>query len=163
MMTATEVLVGLDGSASAKAALDWAARYARGTHLPLRAVHVLVDLYTPKVASTAVLVTEYTRDEEAEELAKDGMRRLFASVDPEPTWHLEFAEGLIAPELVERAARAQLLVVGTREHTGIGRLVNGSVSHYCLKHAPCPVVAVPGGAEGPGVRRVDRAPAFVAP
>ena len=35
---------------------------------------------------------------------------------------------------------AQLLVVGTREHDQ--RLV-GSVCHYCISHAACPVVAVP--------------------
>jgi hypothetical protein len=34
-------------------------------------------------------------------------------------------------------------VVGTREHTGWGRVLGGSVSHYCLSHAHCPVVAVP--------------------
>ena len=38
---------------------------------------------------------------------------------------------------------AELLVVGTREHVGLGRLLVGSVSHYCLRHAACPVVAVP--------------------
>ena len=34
-------------------------------------------------------------------------------------------------------------MVGTREHVGLGRLLTGSVSHYCLSHAGCPVVAVP--------------------
>jgi nucleotide-binding universal stress UspA family protein len=34
-------------------------------------------------------------------------------------------------------------VVGTGEHTGVRRLLEGSVSHYCLSHAACPVVAVP--------------------
>jgi nucleotide-binding universal stress UspA family protein len=36
-----------------------------------------------------------------------------------------------------------VLVVGTREHTGLRRAVAGSVSHYCLSHAGVPVVAVP--------------------
>jgi nucleotide-binding universal stress UspA family protein len=35
------------------------------------------------------------------------------------------------------------LVVGTREHVGLERLVTGSVSHYRLSHAECPVAAVP--------------------
>jgi nucleotide-binding universal stress UspA family protein len=35
------------------------------------------------------------------------------------------------------------LVVGTRDHVGLGRLFAGSISHYCLSHASCPVVAVP--------------------
>ena len=33
--------------------------------------------------------------------------------------------------------------MGTREHAGLRRLLSGSVSHYCLSHAVCPVVAVP--------------------
>jgi hypothetical protein len=36
-----------------------------------------------------------------------------------------------------------LLVVGTREHVGLARLVSGSVSRYCLSHAQCLVVIVP--------------------
>jgi len=28
-------------------------------------------------------------------------------------------------------------------HVGIGRIVSGPVSHYCLSHGQCPVVAVP--------------------
>jgi hypothetical protein len=44
---------------------------------------------------------------------------------------------------VAESVGAALLVVGTQEHAGIGRLVSGSVSHYCLSHAQCPVVAVP--------------------
>jgi hypothetical protein len=45
--------------------------------------------------------------------------------------------------LAAESAGAALLVVGTKEHVGIGRLVRGSVSHYSLSHARCPVVAVP--------------------
>jgi nucleotide-binding universal stress UspA family protein len=37
---------------------------------------------------------------------------------------------------------AQLLVVGTREHVGLGRLPVGSISPLFLPHASCPVVAV---------------------
>jgi nucleotide-binding universal stress UspA family protein len=55
---------------------------------------------------------------------------------------LDVVEGPAGPVLVERARRAALLVVGTREHVGLRRLVAGSVSHYCLSHAECPVVAV---------------------
>ena len=45
--------------------------------------------------------------------------------------------------LVHAAAAARMLVVGTREHVGLDRLINGSVSHYCLTYATCPVAAVP--------------------
>ena len=44
---------------------------------------------------------------------------------------------------MRRSKDAKLVVVGTREHVGLDRLLAGSVSHYCLSHAACPVVAVP--------------------
>ena len=71
------------------------------------------------------------------------IRRLFDTVRPEPDWTLEILDGAVGPTLVERASGAHLLVVGTREHVGFARVMSGSVSHYCLNHSTCPVVAVP--------------------
>ena len=39
-----------------------------------------------------------------------------------------------------------MLVLGAREHTGLMRLLNGSTGHYCLNHAACAIVSVPGAA-----------------
>jgi nucleotide-binding universal stress UspA family protein len=64
-------------------------------------------------------------------------------VSPRPDWVLQFASGDTGPVLVRQSEDARLLVLGTREHVGLGRLVSGSVGHYCLSHAVCPVVAVP--------------------
>jgi nucleotide-binding universal stress UspA family protein len=58
-------------------------------------------------------------------------------------WTLEVHEGGAGPILVDAAQGAQLVVVGTREHTGLRRALSGSVSHYVLSHADLPVVAVP--------------------
>ena len=68
---------------------------------------------------------------------------LFASVQPEPGWTLKCFAGDPGPVLRSQAMDAELLVVGTGEHVGLGRLLVGSVSHQCLTHATCPVVAVP--------------------
>ena len=75
---------------------------------------------------------------------------MFEAVSPLPNWILQFASGDTGHILVEQSQDARLLVVGTREHAGLRRLLSGSVSHYCLSHAACPVVAVPAPA-------VDRA------
>lgn len=49
----------------------------------------------------------------------------------------------VGQTLVEKAEHAALLVIGTREHTGVDRVLNGWVSHYCLTRVQCPLVAVP--------------------
>jgi hypothetical protein len=56
---------------------------------------------------------------------------------------LEFVDGPIGHELVRRSGAVRLLEVGNQEHIGLGRVLAGSVSHYCLSRAECPVVAVP--------------------
>jgi nucleotide-binding universal stress UspA family protein len=51
-------------------------------------------------------------------------------------------EGLASPTLLEVAAGATLLVVGSRGHGAFLGTVLGSVSEHCVRHAPCPVVVV---------------------
>jgi nucleotide-binding universal stress UspA family protein len=76
-----------------------------------------------------------------DEVYRGAIQAVFDSVQPDPGWRLSFS-GEPGPVLVAESGAA-LLVVGTRGHVGIGRLLSGSVSHYCLSHADCPVVAVP--------------------
>jgi nucleotide-binding universal stress UspA family protein len=55
--------------------------------------------------------------------------------------------------LVERSEGARMLVVGSARKGSVARAVLGSVSEYCVRHAPVPVVVV---AEPGGVDRPDR-------
>ncbi|GAA1430519.1 hypothetical protein GCM10009616_15320 [Microlunatus lacustris] len=71
------------------------------------------------------------------------LHQLFLAAAPELSWSLRFLDGPVGHTIVDAAAEAQLLVVGTRGHRGLERLLVGSVSHYCLAHATCPVVSVP--------------------
>ncbi len=53
-------------------------------------------------------------------------------------------DGEPGPALVDEAKewRADLVVIGTRGHGGLRRLLEGSVSRYVVDHAPCPVEVV---------------------
>jgi nucleotide-binding universal stress UspA family protein len=137
----TEIIVGLDQSLSARAALDWAAQQARATGQTLRAVHVISASSTYSMALGGVAVPVEPSEMDAPH--REAAEAVFDSVQPELGWQLKFFSGEAGPILVAESAGAALLVVGTREHVGIGRLISGSVSHYCLSHANCPVVAVP--------------------
>ena len=52
-------------------------------------------------------------------------------------------QGHPAQVLLDAAAGAQLLVVGSRGHGTLAGMLLGSVSQHCVQHAPCPVVVVP--------------------
>ncbi len=146
------IIVGLDESDSGRAALTWAATYARLTGSPLRAISI-VDWPTGLVGAadgglpleTLVL---FPNDEQSQEI-QGATRSIFDQVNPETSWDLQFRVGHVGRILTEESLGAQLLVIGTGEHVGFGRVLIGSTSHYCLSHASCPVVAVPGGETEP--------------
>jgi nucleotide-binding universal stress UspA family protein len=149
----SEIVVGLDLSRSARAALDWAAEQARATGRTLRAVDVISASATYSMALGGVAVPIEPSEMDAPH--REAVAAVFDSVQPELGWRLKFFSGEAGPILVAESVGAALLVVGTKEHVGIGRLISGSVSHYCLSHARCPVVAVP-AARDRGAQKDDQ-------
>jgi nucleotide-binding universal stress UspA family protein len=149
----SEIVIGLDLSRSARAALDWAAEQARATGRTLRAVNVISASATYSMALGGVPVPIEPSDMDAPH--RDAVAAIFDSVQPELGWQLKFFSGEAGSILVAESIGAALLVVGTKEHVGIGRLMAGSVSHYCLSHARCPVVAVP-AARDRGAQKDDQ-------
>ena len=138
----SKIVVGLDLSPSARAALHWAADYARLTGQPVQAVHAMA--VPASMASVGVLgIPAPEPADSIDERYRRDVEAVYASVDPLPNWRLEFYVDDPGPAVVAASAGAAAIVVGTREHTGIGRLVYGSVSRYCLSHSKVPVVAVP--------------------
>jgi nucleotide-binding universal stress UspA family protein len=54
-------------------------------------------------------------------------------------------QGDAAKVLLEEAADAEFLVLGSTHHHAFSRAVLGDVASKCVAHAPCPVVVVPDG------------------
>jgi nucleotide-binding universal stress UspA family protein len=144
-VTRNEIVVGLDNSEPALAALRWAAAEARLSGSTVRAVHVS-DWPTGVGADGRPLVAEelvLNQGDDIESAARSTITERFKEIGPEHDWSLQFARGKTGRVLVDAARDSRLLVVGTGEHVGLGRILLGSTSHYCLGHAFCPVVAVP--------------------
>jgi nucleotide-binding universal stress UspA family protein len=145
-----EIVVGLDDSPSSKAALNWAAEQAKSVGAVLRAVHVLDWPYGLSSAGFPPVDFMDLSREELQSAYRQSISAVFDAVSPRPDWILQFASGDTGPVLVSQSKDARLLVVGTREHVGLGRLVSGSVSHYCLSHAACPVAVPAPASDRPG-------------
>jgi len=139
-----EVVVGIDESPASAAALRWAADHSRAIGLPLR----LVRTWQMSALESAVVTAgaaEYLEAEAADARAR-ATRWVLDTLGGDAAqvrWTLEVREGEAGRQLVAGSRNAELVVVGTREHTGLRRGVSGSVSHYVLSHADVPVVAVP--------------------
>jgi nucleotide-binding universal stress UspA family protein len=133
------VVTGIDGSARSLEALRWAAEEARARDADLEVVHAwrLPPMASPPVH--AVLPDVSTLEENGRAVLDSALGDpALAGVKAHA--HLTFAAPSRA--LLERAADATLLVVGTR---GLGRVSGaliGSVSRQLLHHSPCPVVVI---------------------
>lgn len=143
-MWANEVVVGLDGSASANAALQWAARYAKFSYTDVRVIHVSTcSIATSLAWSAGFPGMEDLLNPDPDTGQKLALGSMFEAVQPEPDWVLEHHEGCPGPILVSQSRDAQLLIIGNRHRNALSRLLTGSTSRYCLTNATCPVVAVP--------------------
>ena len=138
------IVVGLDDTPTARAALRWAARQARLTGAAVCAVHVIDwPIGIEAFGSMEVGEDGLLPEEKVSAPYRRGIRRVFEEASPEPGWKLQFAEGDAGPVLVAESADADLLVIGTRTTPDWTGDVSGPVAHHCLSHMTCPVVAVP--------------------
>ena len=139
------IVVGVDSSDGAKAALRFALYEAKLREATLRVVHSWqfgyigvsgLEGFSPvggadlgDLRRTAEIALDAVLNEVAPSL--DGLvveRRV--------------SEGAAAAVLVDESREADLLVVGSRGHGGFAGLLLGSVSQQCAHHAACPVVIV---------------------
>ena len=140
---AGRIVVGVDGSASSKEALRWAARQAGLTGCSVHAVLVWE------------LPLDYGwSDRPAFDFAAHAEQTLGTAVtdalgEDAAAVQREVVEGSTAEMLLHRAADADLLVVGSRGRGGFTGLLLGSVSQHLAAHGSCPVVVQHGPATLP--------------
>jgi nucleotide-binding universal stress UspA family protein len=133
------IVVGVDGSASSKAALAWAVRQAGLTGA---AVDVVTAWEFPSFFP-APWPPDLGGDwkELAQRVAAEAVAELPDSAR-QAEIRTRVAEGNAAQVLLDASDGADLLVVGSRGHGGFAEALLGSTGQHCVHHATCPVVVI---------------------
>jgi nucleotide-binding universal stress UspA family protein len=145
-MNENSVVVGVDGSPAARAALEYALEDAARRNAPLRVVAAVAlpefwasyyrELVPPPPSDIVKEARKETQRFVDEVVAGrgDAVRCLPISV--------EVRAGRPGEVLVDAAEGAALLVVGHRGRGSVSSVLLGSVGLECVLHAPCPVTVV---------------------
>jgi len=150
MNTDGVVVVGVDGSEHARAALRFALEEAarRAAQVRVVAAYHPPDYWPVAYGMAAGMVVPPSNEQLAED-AERTARELLDEAVPDggsgaeavPV-DLRVVPGNPAAVLVDQAIDADLLVVGHRGRGAIASACLGSVGLHCVLHAPCPVVVV---------------------
>jgi nucleotide-binding universal stress UspA family protein len=130
------ILVPIDFSAPANAALNYARLFARTWGSELHVLHVTSERLTPPHAPGAI---------HAEPAAMREIRDRFGGADLPRRLKIRVVERASPPDAIlsyARSAAVDLIVMGTHGRTGVAHLVMGSVAETIVRKAPCPVLTV---------------------
>ena len=134
------VVVGVDRSPAAKAAIVWAKSYADLIDATLE----FVAAWEPITASYGWTYISDTADE-TQNVAVNGLASVVDAALPDgrPAGSTFLVgEGHPAQVLNDASQGARCVVLGSRGHSGLAGMMLGSVSAAVSAHAACPVVVV---------------------
>ena len=138
-----QIVVGVDGSESSRAALRWAYDEAAHHDASLVAVSTWHPPALPMSPPYGSLPPE-GYETQPEKDAREMLERLTDELEPGTSrgCGISISKGNPAKVLIDMSQGADLLVVGSRGHGGFAGMLLGSVSHHVVAHAACPVVVL---------------------
>ena len=139
-----QIVVGVDGSESSRAALRWAYDEAAHHDAALVAVSTWHPPALPMSPPYGSLPPE-GYETQPEKDAREMLERLTDELEPrEPAVdvRISISKGNPAKVLIDMSQGADLIVVGSRGHGGFAGMLLGSVSQHVVAHAACPVVVL---------------------
>jgi nucleotide-binding universal stress UspA family protein len=159
-MLKTRIVVGVDGSYGAVAAVRWAAAEARLREAELR-VLTAYHRHQPGLHSMASGQARPVAEHDANAVVHEAVLEA-RSIAPDVEVRAMALPGYAVPVLLHAAEEAALLVVGARGQGGIPGQPFGSVGGQVATHAKGSVVVVrgrPDVGDGPVIVGVDESPA----
>jgi nucleotide-binding universal stress UspA family protein len=135
-----KIVVGVDGSPCSEHALKWACEEAARTDGEVTAVHSWTYPYPGR--RTGVSEPREDMELEAMTVLRDSVEPIAASMTDRVVIHSRLVEGPAVQSLLDEAADADMLVVGSRGRGGFAAMMLGSVSNAVVHHASCPVVVI---------------------
>ncbi len=144
------VVVGVDPSDEARAALEWALLYAARLAASVDVVHGWQSEREYVWLNTVPAPDDPTGTarQAVEKLVADA-RTATAIDEGKVPVTIHVIEGRPVRILLDQGQGADLLVLGSRGHGGFAGLLLGSVSTECATHAPCSVTIVRPGPQDP--------------
>ncbi len=143
MKTIEKILVAVDFSKHADSVLDAAVEFAKQFRAELHLVHafdVRIPLVTPYEVAIPTAFIEEAREAAASKL--DALTREVAAEGVTVISHLSEVPAASAIVDLAEDLGADLIIMGTRGHTGLKHALLGSVAERTLRHAPCSVLTV---------------------
>lgn len=142
----TRILVPIDGSDTAWAALNKAIELAKDQHAALRIIEIvdLGPLFRASISGANLADIEKAIIQDCKrDLARADALARSAGLTPE-TALIEGSGRRISSDIIDEAERwsADLIVMGTHGRHGIERFVLGSVAEGVARSAPVPVMLI---------------------
>ena len=133
------IVVGVDGSAVSDVALDWAIDKAAREHRPL---HIVSSYSLPMTGATPLAAPlEDDLKVGTQKIAEKAVARVHERApEVQVTTTVRMAHPAVA--ILEAAADAGAVVVGSRGHRPLRGALLGSTALQVATHAPCPTIVV---------------------
>jgi nucleotide-binding universal stress UspA family protein len=143
------IVVGVDGSANARFALEWAIKEGGIKHAPVTVLTVNEVAASFWTGHPITVPADEILLDNARKAATEMADKIVAELgDARPaSVTVKAVNGFAADELVNASQDADILVVGARGGAQSGGMAHhtpiGSISNKVLHHSHCPVVVVP--------------------
>jgi nucleotide-binding universal stress UspA family protein len=142
------IVVGVDGSAHALRALEWAMREAAIRHAELTVLTVNPAMASPWTGHQLTMPGEAEAKEQSRQAVEKAVAQAAQEIGAQQPVSVTVTvfSGFPAKSLIDASRGADLVVIGSRGAGGFESLLLGSISSQVVHHADCPVVIVPSDA-----------------